>query len=123
MPKQQIVRRVMQYLLMGLASVVGIALGAVAARAQDYSSFHEIETKYIFGNFTVGSATGIEGEKAFEMDSQADFGKRAGRYGVTETELEFEYTPTQYMQIEVGPTVSCTASPVCLVSRIAIPAA
>lgn len=107
MPTQQMVRRVMQYLLMGLASVVGIALGAVAARAQNYSSFHEIETKYIFGNFTVGSATGIEGEKAFEMDSQADFGKRAGRYGVTETELEFEYTPTQYMQIEVGPTVSC----------------
>ena len=107
MPTQQMVRRVMQYLLIGLASVVGIALGAVAAQAQNYSSFHEIETKYIFGNFTVRSATGIEGEKAFEMDSEADFGKRAGRYGVTETELEFEYTPTQYMQIELGPTVSC----------------
>jgi hypothetical protein len=79
----------------------------IGAAAQDYSSFHEIETKYIFGNFTVGSATGIEGEKAFEIDSEADLGKRAGRYGATETELEFEYTPTQYMQIEAGPTVSC----------------
>ena len=84
-------------------------LDPIGAAAQDANSFHEIETKYIFGNFTVGSATGIEGEKAFEMEGEADFGKRAGRYGVSETELEFEYTPTQYMQIEAGPTVSCYA--------------
>lgn len=62
--------------------------------------------KYIFGNFTVGSAIGIEGEKAIEPDTEVDLGKRAGRYGVAQTELEFEYTPTQYFQIEVGPTVS-----------------
>lgn len=72
----------------------------------DASAFHEIETKYIFGNFTVGSAIGIEGEKAIEPDTEVDLGKRAGRYGVAQTELEFEYTPTQYFQIEVGPTVS-----------------
>jgi hypothetical protein len=102
----QTARSVMRYLFTALASAACIASGAVAARAQDASSFHELETKYIFGNFTVGSATGIEGEKAFEMDSRAAFGKRAGRYAVTETELEFEYTPTQFMQIEAGPTVS-----------------
>jgi len=77
-----------------------------AARALDYGEFHEIETKYIFGNFTVGSSTGIEGEKAFEPETQFDLGKRGGRYFAQQTELEFEYTPNQYVQLEFGPTVS-----------------
>jgi hypothetical protein len=77
-----------------------------AAQAQDASAFHELETKYIFGNFTVGSSTGIEGEKAFEPEIQFDFGKGAGRYGVGQTTLEYEYTPTQYLQVILGPTVS-----------------
>jgi hypothetical protein len=76
------------------------------ARAEDDASFHELETKYIFGNFTVGSSTGIEGERAIEPDTTANFGKRNGRYGVSQTELEYEYTPNQYVQIELGPTVS-----------------
>ena len=78
---------------------------ASAARADD-TTFYELETKYIFGNFTVGSSTGIEGERAFEPETQADFGKRGGRYGVGQTALEYEYTPSQYIQIEFGPTVS-----------------
>lgn len=77
-----------------------------AAQAQDADSFHEIETKYIFGNFTVGSSTGIEGEKAFEPETEAGFGKRGGHYAASQTTLEYEFTPTQYMQIELGPTVS-----------------
>ncbi len=89
----------------GCAAVLVMA-GANSADAQDAGAFHEIETKYIFGNITVGSAIGIEGEKAFEPDTQFDWGKRAGRYGVAQTELEFEYTPTQYFQIEAGPTFS-----------------
>jgi len=83
-----------------------IAAFATAARAQDESAFHELETKYIFGDFTIGSSTGIEGERAFEPETEADFRKRAGRYGVGTTELELEYTPNQYVQIELGPTVS-----------------
>ena len=79
---------------------------AAGAQAEDYTAFHEIETKYIFGNFTVGSSTGIEGERAFEPDTTADFGKRSGHYRASETELEYEYTPSQYVQIEFGPTVS-----------------
>lgn len=75
------------------------------AEAQEDTAFHEIETKYIFG-FTIGSSTGIEGEKAFEPDTVANFGKRTGTYAATETELEYEFTPNQYMQIELGPTVS-----------------
>jgi hypothetical protein len=87
-------------------AAVFILLVAPAARAQDNNAFHEIETKYIFGNFTIGSSTGIEGEKAFEPETEMDFGKRAGRYSALETELEIEYTPNQYIQLEFGPTVS-----------------
>ena len=60
--------------------------GAAPAHAQDkdeaqanaLGGFPELETKYIFGNFTVGSSTGIEGEKAFEPETQANFGKGGG---------------------------------------------
>jgi len=93
--------------LLGCGCAAALVMAnANSADAQDAGAFHEIETKYIFGNFTVGSAIGIEGEKAIEPDTQANFGKRGGRYAVTQTELEFEYTPTQFMQIELGPTVS-----------------
>jgi hypothetical protein len=88
-----------------LILIPAICLGAVSADAQD-SAFHELETKYIFGSFTVGSSIDEEGEKAFEPETQADFGKRGGRYAATETELEYEFTPTQYLQIELGPTIS-----------------
>jgi hypothetical protein len=89
-----------------MTAAAAVLVCQVSAQAQDYGAFHEIETKYIFGNFTVGSSTGIEGEKAFEPETQANFGKRGGRYSVGQTALEFEYTPTQYMQIEFGPSVS-----------------
>src|ERR1051326_1514492 len=45
-----------------------VIFGAAAAYAQDDTAFHELETKYIFGSFTIGSATGIEGEKEFEAE-------------------------------------------------------
>jgi hypothetical protein len=96
----------MKCLIIGLVNAAVMLSSAIAARAQDESAFHELETKYIFGDFTIGSSTGIEGERAFEPETEADFGKRFGRYAAGTTELELEYTPTQYMQIELGPTVS-----------------
>ena len=63
-----------------------IALGAAvflsfwqggAARAEDASSWRELETKYIFG-FTTGSGIGLEGEKEFTIDTVGRFGKRDG---------------------------------------------
>jgi hypothetical protein len=72
-----------------------------AARAEDASSWHDIETKYIFG-FTIGSGIGLEGEKEFTVDSIARFGKRDGHYAASETKYEFEFTPTQFIQIEFG---------------------
>jgi len=89
-----------------LLGVGVIAFGATAARAQDDAAFHELETKYIFGNFTVGSSTGIEGEKAFESENLINLGKRGGRYGALQSVIEFEYVPNQFTQIEFGPIVS-----------------
>lgn len=88
------------------AAAALVLTNPVSAIAQSDSAFHELETKYLFGSFTIGSSTGIEGEKAIEPDTRANFGKRGGRYGVTETELEFEYTPNQYVELELGPTIS-----------------
>lgn len=71
------------------------------ARAEDASTWRELETKYIFG-FTTGSGIGLEGEKEFTVDTKARFGKRDGRYTATETKYEFEFTPSQFVQIEFG---------------------
>jgi len=71
------------------------------ARADEAQSWLEIETKYIFG-FTTGSGIGIEGEKEFTVDSIGRFGKRDGRYAATETKYEYEFTPSQFVQIEFG---------------------
>lgn len=95
-------RRLCRLSVFAAAAVIGG--NVVAANAQD-ADFHEIETKYIFG-FTIGSSTGIEGEKAFEPETQANFGKRGGSYATGASALELELTPTQYMQIELGPIVS-----------------
>jgi hypothetical protein len=74
---------------------------AGSARAEDANSWKEIETKYIFG-FTTGSGIGLEGEKEFTVDSIGRFGKRDGHYAATETKYEFEFTPSQFIQIEFG---------------------
>lgn len=96
---------VVRHRLTCVAATAVILTTAVRAEAQDSSAFHELETKYIFG-FTIGSSIGIEGELAFEPDTVGSFGKRDGTYAATETELEIEYTPSQFVQIEFGPTVS-----------------
>jgi len=86
--------------------VVGISIalsGANKARAQD--GFYEVETKYIFG-FTEGSGVGLEGEKEFSIESIARIGKADGRYWASESKLEYEFTPNQYVQFELGPLVS-----------------
>ena len=81
-----------------------IALSSTGmAHAQD--GFYEVETKYIFG-FTEGSGVGLEGEKEFSLESVARIGKADGRYWASETKLEYEFTPNQYVQFELGPLVS-----------------
>src|SRR6478736_7381427 len=86
-------------------ALAGCALTATSlgspARADDAQNWRELETKYIFG-FTTGSGIGIEGEKEFTVDSIGRFGKRDGRYAATETKYEYEFTPSQFIQIEFG---------------------
>lgn len=72
-----------------------------AARADEAEHWKEIETKYIFG-FTTGSGIGLEGEREFTIDTTGRFGKRDGSYNATETKYEFEFTPSQFVQIEFG---------------------
>jgi hypothetical protein len=92
----------------GLGTRIGIAVlclvGGVA-RAEDASTWRELETKYIFG-YTTGSGIGLEGEKEFTLESLGRFGKRDGRYNASETKIEFEFTPSQFVQIEFGALAS-----------------
>jgi hypothetical protein len=83
-----------------LGASAGLWLGG-AAYAEDACSWRELETKYIFG-FTTGSGIGLEGEKEFTIDTIGRFGKRDGHYAATETKYEFEFTPSQFIQIEFG---------------------
>jgi hypothetical protein len=82
------------------------AASCFGARAQNSAViYREIETKYVFG-FTEGSGIGLDGEKEFSFDTEARIGKRDGRYYASESRLEFEFTPNQYLQFEFGPFVS-----------------
>ena len=98
MSKKAVSRRV-DVRCFSLASAL-IFFGGIA-QAQDTANWRDIETKYIFG-FTTGSGIGLEGEKEFTVDSVGRFGKRNGHYQATETKYEFEFTPTQFIQIEFG---------------------
>jgi hypothetical protein len=86
---------------MALCVVGSLFWCGAPAHAEDYSAWHEIETKYIFG-FTLGSGIGLEGEKEVTVDAIGRFGKRDGHYAASETKYEFEFTPSQFIQIEFG---------------------
>jgi len=89
--------------LLGVVALISFN-AANSVRAQE-TGFYEIETKYIFG-FTEGSGIGLEGEKEITTDKIARFGKRAGHYFASETKLEYETTPNQYIQLEMGALVA-----------------
>ena len=90
-----------------ICAATAFVASSFVAYAQDNNSavFTEIETKYIFG-FTEGSGIGLEGEKELSWETVARFGKADGRYGASETKLEYEFTPNQYVQFEFGPLIS-----------------
>lgn len=92
--------------LAACAAVCSLGAPSAPASAQSATAnWREIETKYIFG-FTEGSGVGLEGEKEFSVDTDARIGKSGGRYFASESKLEFEFTPNQYIQLEFGPLVS-----------------
>jgi hypothetical protein len=88
-----------------VAALFLIASG-IGGQAQDSPAvYRDVETKYVFG-FTEGSGIGLEGEKEFSAETVTSFGKRDGRYRAGETKLEYEFTPNQYVQFELGPMVA-----------------
>ncbi len=93
----------MRFALRTLACAALMSAAGQAA-AQD-NVYRDVETKYIFG-FTEGSGIGLEGEREFSPETVARFGKRDGRYGAAETKFEYEFTPNQFMQFELGPMAS-----------------
>src|SRR5262245_63178719 len=95
--------RILNMCIVVAASTLIALSNADLARAQD--GFYDVETKYIFG-FTEGSGVGLEGEKEVSADSVSRIGKANGRYWASETKLEYEFTPNQYAQFELGPLVS-----------------
>src|SRR5947207_13582770 len=88
------------HVAVGLAAALTLS-NARSALAYDEGAFGEIETKYIFG-FTEGSSIGLEGEKEFSAETVGALGKRDGRFFAGQTKLEFEHTPTQFVQVEFG---------------------
>lgn len=77
-----------------------------AAWAQGDAAFSRpIETKYVFG-FTGGSGIGLQGERELSLHTEAQIGKRDGHYFGSETKLEYEFTPSQFVQFELGPFLS-----------------
>jgi hypothetical protein len=93
--------------VLAIAPLLCIAMPAAAQNPAPAlpSQFHEIETKYIFG-FTEGSGIGLEGEKEVSAETVTNMGRRTGRYFTTQTKLEFEHTPNQFVQVEFGALVS-----------------
>jgi hypothetical protein len=87
-----------------LAAQILIPSNGTRAQVSD-PYLRDIETKYIFG-ITEGSGIGLEGEKEFSPEAIARFGKAGGQYFGSETKLEYEFTPNQYVQFELGPLVS-----------------
>lgn len=91
-----------------LATLCFVAVASAARAQDDPTVFRDVETKYVFG-FTEGSGIGLEGEKEFSVDTAARIGKSGGRYWASETKLEYEFTPNQFVQFEFGPFVSAHA--------------
>jgi hypothetical protein len=79
----------------------GLAQAAPAEERSPGDPYPEIESKYLFG-FTTGTDIGLEGEKEVSFETNGRLGKRAGSYRSLEHKLEFEFTPTQFMQFELG---------------------
>ena len=65
------------------------------------NTFYEIETENLFG-FTEGTDIGQPGEKEIGWESVGNFNKRMGNYKTWEHKLEFGYTATENIHLELG---------------------
>jgi hypothetical protein len=65
----------------------------------------KVDTEHIFG-FTEGADIGEVGDKEFEKETNAGFGKRMGLYAASSTLLDFKYVPLPGLLISPGLLVS-----------------
>lgn len=86
-----------------LTSAQGVepASPSAISAAPPVDSFHELETKYIFG-FTAGADIGVPGERAIDLETTSAFQKRRGHYTAIEQEVEFEGVPTDFFSYELS---------------------
>jgi hypothetical protein len=61
----------------------------------------KVDTEHIFG-FTEGADIGEVGDKEFEKETSAGFGKRMGLYAASSTLLDFKYVPLPGVLISPG---------------------
>jgi hypothetical protein len=85
----------------GADEIQGAPPAAALASAPAPDPFHELESKYLFG-FTEGSDIGEQGEQSVEFENTGGFGKRGGRYGAVEQEIEYESVPSQFLGYELS---------------------
>jgi len=79
--------------------------GPTAALAGEVGEADKVDTQFIFG-FTAGTGTGEVGERELEHQTQAQWGKQGGQYGVLTDQLRFEHSPVENFRFEIGVPVS-----------------
>jgi hypothetical protein len=65
----------------------------------------KVDTEHIFG-FTEGADIGEVGDKEFEKETSARFGKRMGLYAASSTLFDFKYVPSPGLLISPGVLLS-----------------
>jgi hypothetical protein len=78
-----------------LAAVIWAALLPIEGRAES------IDTEHMFG-FMIGTDVGTVGEREFQSETTARFGKNSGTYRAITQEFELEFVPTPNFRIEAG---------------------
>ena len=85
--------------------LAGMAASALADDDDDRDgrkqSGLKVDTEHIFG-FTEGADIGNVGDKEFEKETNAGFGKRMGLYAASSTLLNFKYVPLPGVLISPG---------------------
>jgi len=86
-----------------LALVIVLPAHAAAGEAREGTreDKNKLDTEMMFG-FVVGTDIGKVGDKEFESETTAGFGKRGGSYGALAQTLALEYVPIENLRIEVG---------------------
>jgi len=84
-----------------LAATVAIARADHDDQDKHKQGGFKVDTEHIFG-FTEGADIGEVGDKEFEKETSARFGKRMGLYAASSTLFDFKYVPVPGVLISPG---------------------